>query len=1022
MNKAMLLTASALAGAMVLPTAAVAQDTTQTGTVDPANNNGSVADDAADTDTIVVTGSRIARPNIDSQVPVTSVTADQVLATGNVSLGDALNELPALRSTYSQSNSTRFIGTTGLSLLDLRGLGVSRTLVLVNGKRHITSSEGDFLVDTNTIPTDLLERVDVVTGGSSAVYGSDAIGGVVNFILKRDFDGLSLKGQGGITSRKDRGNHFVSLTAGKNFADGRGNIAFSGEIAHQEALYFIDRPNFTGAYRGRTQFNLAERTAGEPAAGNGIPDNQFFDFRNTGQGVFNALTSDGGTYVTNCSTAASATPLQRANCLPNGQARIFRFNPNGTLAEANYGSIDFRPFGSNNLLGGVGGSTLRNTGQLNPGLERYAINMLAHFDVSDAFRPYAEAKFVRVKSVQEGQPSFNNSTFSTANSGAIRINFDNPFLDPAAAAIIRSTLAPGTNSFPLGRFNVDFGGRGEFAKRDTYRGVVGAEGTFNDDWKYDVSVNYGEFHNFLASRNNRLNVNFLQAVDAVRNASGQIVCRVNQTTITDPNCVPINVLGAGAPSQAALNYINTTTTYRGRASEFVVSGFVGGDLSQLFELPGGPVAFAVGAEYRREKARAAFDDLVRSGATFLNAIQPFNPPSAFEVKEAFAEINIPLLKDLPFVKELTLSGAGRVSDYKGAVGTVWAYNYGAVYAPISSLRFRGNYSKSVRAPTLSDLYTTPSQNFTGASASFDPCDARNINNGQPTRPANCAAAGIPAGFDNVPARTSSIEISSAGNPLLTEEVAKSYTVGGVFTPTFLRGFSVSVDYYNIKLQDQIASVSAQNIVNFCYDGATLDNPYCPLVRRNPDGTFGAPAVIQSTVNFAKQTAKGIDAQLDYSHKFSNGNALTVQLIGTYLLERNSFTDVTQPDKPNRLKSELGYPTWEGQGSINYKFGNVELGYQVRYIGRQTISTYEAQNEFDGFPPQNADQYPFVFYPDVFYHDIRVGVDVGERLNVYGGIDNLGDRLPPYGLLGTGEGDGIYNNIGRFMYVGAKVTF
>ena len=218
---------------------------------------------------LTVTGSRIRTPNITSNVPITSVSVEDLTSQGDVNIGEALNDLPSLRSTFSQANSNRFIGTTGLNLLDLRGLGITRTLVLVNGRRHITALPGDFLVDVQTIPSDLIERVDVITGGNSAVYGSDAVAGVVNFVMRRDFDGIRLRGQGATSQQGDRGIQFVSLTAGRNFLDDRANVAINLEYVNAEPLYFIDRPDLTGAVDGRCQFNIAEFTAGEPPEGDG---------------------------------------------------------------------------------------------------------------------------------------------------------------------------------------------------------------------------------------------------------------------------------------------------------------------------------------------------------------------------------------------------------------------------------------------------------------------------------------------------------------------------------------------------------------------------------------------------------------------------------------------------------------------------------------------------------------------------------------------------------------------------------
>jgi outer membrane receptor protein involved in Fe transport len=315
-----------------------------------ANENGVCDSDETTDRVIVVTGSRISRPTLESSVPVTTVTTDDILSQGDVSLGDALNDLPSLRSTFSQSNSTRFIGTAGLNILDLRGLGTSRTLTLVNGRRHITVSPGDYVVDVNTIPSELIDRIDIVTGGNSAIYGSDAVAGVVNFIMKRDFEGLRLTGQGGVSSRGDRGSYFGAVTWGKNFADGRGNIAIAGEYSKSEALKFTQRDYLSGAFSGRKQFNLTENTADDgPFGSDNIVDNAFFT------NVRNNNISDGGMLSASCTAAVAA---DRTRCTADGFPVRYIFDPAGNLI-VNPIERDLRPVGSNNSLGGLG-STLSN--------------------------------------------------------------------------------------------------------------------------------------------------------------------------------------------------------------------------------------------------------------------------------------------------------------------------------------------------------------------------------------------------------------------------------------------------------------------------------------------------------------------------------------------------------------------------------------------------------------------------------------------------------------------------------------
>jgi outer membrane receptor protein involved in Fe transport len=1017
---------------------------------------------------VEVTGTRIRRPNIESNVPIVSVTADEI-ADGDPSVGDALNDLPSLRSTFSQANSVRFIGTTGLNILDLRGLGTARTLVLVNGRRHITASPGDYLVDINTIPSDLIERIDVITGGSSAVYGSDAVAGVVNFVLRRDYDGIRLRGQGGISQQGDRGIQFVSLTAGRNFADDRANIAINLEYVNAEALYFGDRPELTGAYDGRCQFNATEFTTSpgqipaEPQSGDGVPDQTFLC------NVRNNAISNGGSV----SALATATQCQNPATLPAGvvrltaaegaarclnfgnavgvgnvlgQPRTFRFDESGNLLE-DVPCADFRPFASGNVVScpnsTVPGATLRNTGQITPGLDRYTANILFHFDVSDAFRPFFEGKYVHIFSRQEGQPSFFGPVSGTFGLPAsFNQRCDNAFLTAANVATLRSVGECGgaaafnpNDTFPLQRFNTDFGGRSELVTRDTYRFVAGIQGDFNEDWNYEISFNYGhvdihqdELNDLILTDEAGNFDGFFLAYDSVL-VGGVPTCRVNadaDPTNNSPNCVPVNLFGNGRPSAAAIDFMTTTSFVDQKASEYNVVGYINGDLSQLFELPGGPVRFVLGAEYRRETAFLTADPLSAAGGTFFNAFSDFDPP-ALEVKEAFGEVEIPLLRDLPFAQELTLTAAGRYSDYNsaaGSAGSTFSYNINGTWAPVRDIRFRANYSKSVRVPTLTDLFTVASQNFAFIA---DPCDVNNINNGTTSRPANCAADGIPVGFINQPARSQSTGFFSAGNPFLTEETGKSLTIGTVITPRWIPGLSLTVDYYRIRVDNLIAALGAQTILNQCYDLPTLNNQYCQLLfPRNPDFTFANPALTSAGVNFAQFKADGVDIELSYRRTFENGHRLNFRAIATYVIRRDNFTSPTDPTFRDRILGEVGDPQWSANVNISYGIGPWDLRWSMNYIGPQTIGAYESYFGIDGRPAQNADLTAERFYPDMLYHAVRLSYRVNERFQFYGGVDNLFDADPTilrntFGSTGTAGGT-AWDYIGRYFYAGAIVDF
>jgi outer membrane receptor protein involved in Fe transport len=383
---------------------------------------------------------------------------------------------------------------------------------------------------------------------------------------------------------------------------------------------------------------------------------------------------------------------------------------------------------------------------------------------------------------------------------------------------------------------------------------------------------------------------------------------------------------------------------------------------------------------------------------------------------------------MPFFEELTVTGSGRISDYKGSTGTTYAYGGEVTWRPLQDIRFRGSYNRAVRAPNLTDLFSEQSQNF--APAPNDPCSLRNIGAGSSTREANCRADGIPTTYDFV--YTSSIEIVSGGNPNLQEETSDNYTVGAVLTPRWIPGLSVSVDYFDITVNDVITAPSAQQIMNACYDAVDLNNQFCDLFERNRSGGLGPQeeaqfqilqgSLLQNSLNYAKLTARGIDAEVGYRHTFDFGT-LGLRTIWTHTLERNEFLNPADPNRANRILSELGDPKNQVNVNADLKVGSVTFGYQMRWIDKMTISP-NAEDIFSvqGRAPENADYADRRFYPDVFYHDIRLDAQVTPDFNIYVGVDNVADRLPPLGLTGVGAGSGIYDVRGRYGYVGVKARF
>jgi outer membrane receptor protein involved in Fe transport len=1039
---------------------------------------------ANDTTQIIVTGTRIKQPNLESANPVAVLTGEQVFARGEVNLGDQLNDMPQLRNTWSQQNSTRSLGTRGINILDLRGLGSSRTLVLVNGRRHVA---GDILLngvspDINTIPADLIDRVDVVTGGASAVYGSDAVAGVVNFILKDHYEGVQTRGQAGISKYGDAGSQYISVLAGKNFADGRGNIAISAEYSHNERYYGSERPAFSHV----DGFVVTETDpAGSTNGAAGGFDRTYY------QDIRSATISLGGMVAVRYPNALTPCGADYSGA---AFTCAFLFQPDGSLVAQTGTRVGLGPNG--NFIGGNGYSGRE--GKLltfQPDLQRYNFNLIGHFEVSPAFVPFVEAKYSQTKAFgsvsgpffSQGQTLGDSvtvagvndrsyaSTTSAANGSVNRegIRLDNAYLSATARTtlaaqftaavnaginpntgtafttsaasvanknLLLAQIADGSFRFSLRRNWLDLGIRDENIKRETFRVVAGVRGDFNDDWHYEVSANYGEHKetNVIAGNMNRQR--YLLAVDSVRNSAGQIVCRSQVDAAyggTDragtasvlaadiAACVPINPFGEGSVTDAARRYLTMSTVATGKITQFDLLGYVSGDTSGFFNLPGGPLAFSVGGEYRRETNAYDLDKATQAGYAFYNAIPSFSSP-AFEVKEAYGELQAPILKDVPFFHELSLKGSGRIANYKGSTGTVYAYGGEAVWAPIQDITFRGTYSHSVRAPNLSELYSAQGQNFATVT---DPCSLRNLATGSATRSANCTAAGRPSDYDYV--YSSSLEIISGGNPGLKAEKSNSYTAGVRLEPRFIPGLSLSVDWYDITVNNVITSIgSAQSIMNLCYDSPTLNNPFCGLFQRA--GASGGSrgeipfrilegSLLQASANFAKLKVRGIDTELDYRHQFDFGT-LTAGLVWTHQIKNESYTNPADPTFVNVFVGELGDPVDQVNLNLSLKRGRATIGYQARWISAMYLNTYEDFNSVNGLPPQNTDYAPIKKYPNVIYHDVRFGFDVSDKLNLYLGVDNVADKKPPYGLSGVGAGSGIYDVRGRYMYAGFKTSF
>ena len=1018
---------------------------------------------------VVVTGSRIRRPNLESTVPITSIVGESFFQQSNSNIGDSLNELPQLRSTFNQTNPGAGIGIAGLNLLDLRGLGTSRTLVLVNGRRHVPADILNNAVspDVNTIPNDLIERVDIVTGGNSAIYGSDAIAGVVNFVLRRDFTGVQLRASGATTEAGFGKNFYVSGMAGQNFFDGRANLTVHGEYSEQERVFFSDIPFL----RQNNAFATVDiDPAGLPENSDGNPDAIFVrDIRSA------TINRNGIVYVQQPTAAPCGTGISNGVTPGTPYTCNFLFTGDGRLSQQTGARIGTGPNGV--FLGGNGQTGRENELQsVIPFLQRYNFNLLGHFEITPAFEPFIEAKWNRVNSSGSNLgPSFTQGTRAQFDFREDP-RLDNPFLNPAdrttlAAAILASgfntnisTRAPltaaqttaignGSYRFKLGKQFEDIGKRDETFQRDTYRVVTGIRGVFNDDWSYEASINYGKFKERVKTEGFLDRQRFMLAYDAVLDPNtNTIKCRsqidpaarvvgpgplaLNQDRLAADvaACVPYNPFGSTADNSASIDYFSVTGGAKNSLTQFVGSAFVSGDSSQLFELPGGPVRFAVGGEYRKEKAIYDQADVLTSGITNGVSIPRFAPP-AFKVKEAFGEIQIPILKDIPYFQELTISGAARVAKYQGGTGTVWSYNTGVDYSPIGGLRLRGNYGRAVRAPNVSETGFPLVPNF--ANGFTDPCNPVAISQGTSFRQANCAAQFTALGFANpLTNRAYSLKVLSGSNPNLISETSDSITLGFVAQPKFIPGLSVSADFYNIKVNKVISSIAAQTIVNLCVDLPTLSNPYCDLFQRyagpgvnsegdNP-GDILSNTTLQAPLNFARLVRRGIDTQISYRRELFSGLRFDGTLIWTHNLKNSNFLNAVDPTFENRILGELGDPRDEFRLDTDWTYGDFTFGYRLQYIGSMVTSSYEAFNSLQGRPPENSDTVAVEKYPVVTYSDVRLEWRpknlFGKEFRLYGGVDNIFDKRPPFGLTGVGAGSAIYDVRGRSYYLGTRIRF
>lgn len=977
-------TASLAVLAIASAAPAHAQDSaSQTDTL-PANSQSASTPDADSSQgEIVVTGSRVASTDLQASVPVSVVNAERIQATGASNIQDVLATLPSVGQNISRTSSNFSNTGNGTATVNLRNLGSSRTLVLIDGRRSLGIA-GSSAVDVNNIPTDLIQRVEVVTGGASAVYGSEAIAGVVNFILNDKFEGVRVRGQATLSDKGDAARQFVSVTAGHGFSDDRGHIVANFSYDNDHGLPSRNRSFSANDVPNRSSY-----------AAQGL-----FDVSNPDQAQFSPTTG-----------------------------RTFTFDGNNALKGYDGANIDGYNRNADRLL--------------SVPVERYQGTALASYDFSDSFKLYAEGEYAHTKSNAALEPSaIDNSSAGAAlnfdGSAYAGIPIDSPYVP---AAIRAAALANGTDVIQFRRRSNDIFSRSNKNDRDFYRGVIGVKGAlpFGSNWSYDLYYEHSESRDHTSAQA-IYTPNYGAALSNEIGPDGQVRC--SDAAARAAGCVPINIFGFNTASAAASQFLqtytgptrtvtlvdgntvqlvngtNVTYDYLAKVNQNVVSGSINGD---LFSLWGSPVSLAVGGEYRREKSSEVFDPFTQAGLSSGNQIT--NTEGSFNTKEAFAEVVAPIVEDRPFLHYLGIEGAVRYADYS-TVGGVWSFKGGATFAPTPDIRFRGVYSRATRAPNIGELYASLSQTFP---AITDPCDqGQGGGDGAPVSALPAACANIPGiaatiasrgSFTYSTAQIQTIDGLLGGNRNLKEETADTITLGAVFTPTFFKRFSLTVDYYNIKVKNAIGIIGQQVSADECL--ATGAAQFCNNVIRNAAGFITRVNAIN--FNTGSYLVSGIDLEGRYSVPIGG---LTFDIDVLY---NHRFKQQQTPFPGAAVQDELGQADC-------YSCGRLGSGFKDHVVGNFTIGNDQFQfyyrPEYLG-PLVDTLGEGATRIPAYLYHNIQGKIMVGEKKNMemYFGVNNLFDKKPPLfedtnvvTWPGTQTVADTYDVYGRMLYAGATIKF
>ncbi|HLZ74713.1 TonB-dependent receptor plug domain-containing protein [Phenylobacterium sp.] len=1032
--RSVLLTSVATAACLAAPGFALAQSAaSKTATA--------AATATVDVGEVVVTGSRIPRPNDDQPTPVQLVNSDDIQASGVTNLGDIISQIPALGFIGSIRGSENGGQASGLDIPNLRNLGAQRTLTLVDGQRHVAGTAGQAGVDLGSIPPSLVDRVEVTTGGSSAIYGSDAVSGVVNILTKKNLQGVEADFTAGSAFAGYDKDYNISISVGNNFADGRGNAVFSVLYDHSDA---VSRDQIKTLRNGGTIVNFADcatpralssLTSCTPKPNDGIPDS--FVVSNVGSEVIspNGVLSPFGVGNLN-----SLIGFDRAG------------NPVVQPARTGFNSALFGQLPSNCTSCFFG----QDFQDIVPEITRKGFFTNLRYEVTPNIELTVDAKYVNTQDTTLFQPSFvagsispndgSNKTFTT------KIAPDNAFRTPALNAFINAAAGQNLNNTSLPYSAFIGPARGDTTTRETYRLVTGLNGKFDlplAEFHYDAALNYGETKNSFADHGELLDGNFRASLDSVIDpATGKAACRINvvsaqptgfaaPTGITQnpANCVPFNPFGQ-QNSAAFFKWAESDLNESARITQQVANANFRFDTSRFFNLQGGPLSIAFGGEYRRETSINANDALALQGLTFAAAAP--TAPGVFNVSEGYIEIQAPLLKHYAFAEELSVGGATRQASYNpfGNVNT-WDLNF--LYEPFardlsgwksafSGIRLRGTLSSATRAPNIDEAFRPISPGFSNIT---DPCDSLNIGLNV-NRRANCAALGLPAVFNsNTNASINTVTSGGLvnGTGTLRNETAHTYTLGLVYQPQWVPSLVFSADYYNINILDAITLPAIQTIINNCVDGPTLNQQFCGLITRLPSTDPLRPLNISTVnsqfLNAAAVRTHGVDFQLSYSRNVADwtqnlpvlqhlDGRLSGAVVVDWVQANRNIPFQEFPNIQNIFEGTVGIPSEKGTLNLTYAQGDWTVGYRGRYVSRTALFVR------DGTRVEFCESISPCQIPAQYYSDIDVTYKLksfGYNMEIQGGIKNIfNTQIPLHGDVTSAE----YEIFGTTGFISLRV--